>query len=352
MTKNRTISIAIKASGLVTSVGFNAAASLAAMRAGIRNVNENNLWDPYSGTLLSAGRVLLPHWWVGLGKLAELLAPAVQECFEKALPKAPEQIPVLIGVAPPNRPYRFPNIEQELIPELEHRLGFALHPASQIIAQDHVSVVYGLIKANMLINTDQVPCCIVAAVDSLIEHDLKNDYLEKRRLLTPKNTNGFCLGEAGSAVLVAPAAPHAEGELQILGVGLAKEKATIESEVPLRGEGLTAAVRMALNEAGLTIQETHYRITDLNGEHYKAKEMTLAMGRFHRKPTTHLFDIWHPIEYFGDVGAAIGPILLAWTLHAGQKDYGNGPTVLCTLGNDDGERAALIVQYRYTGSRK
>jgi 3-oxoacyl-[acyl-carrier-protein] synthase-1 len=89
----------------------------------------------------------------------------------------------------------------------------------------------------------------------------------------------------------------------------------------------------------------HYRITDLNGEHYKFKELALATNRFVRKPTPKLFDVWHPIEYIGDVGAAIGPIVLSVALHASEKGYGMGPTVLCTFGNDDGERAALVASF-------
>jgi 3-oxoacyl-[acyl-carrier-protein] synthase-1 len=54
--------LAIKASGMVTSVGFNAPATCAAIRAGIRNVNETNLWDAESGSYLAAGKVDLPHW--------------------------------------------------------------------------------------------------------------------------------------------------------------------------------------------------------------------------------------------------------------------------------------------------
>src|SRR5208283_5975778 len=103
--------LAIKACGMVTAVGFNAPASLAALRAGIRNVNETNLWDPESGTYLAAGKVPLPQWWVGLGKLAELAAPAILECLEAAKPVPAQNIPVLLGVAPPDRPFRFSGLD-------------------------------------------------------------------------------------------------------------------------------------------------------------------------------------------------------------------------------------------------
>jgi 3-oxoacyl-[acyl-carrier-protein] synthase-1 len=344
--------LGILASGMVTAVGFNAPASLAAIRAGIRNVNQTNLWHAESGTHLAAGKVPLPQWWVGLGKLADLAAPAILECLEAARPVSPEAIPVLLGVAPADRPFRLAELDAEILPEIGRRLEFRLHPASRVVPRDHVSVVVALREAAEIIARKQAPCVIVAAVDSLLEHDLKNHYISLRRLLAPKNSNGFSLGEAGSAVLVVPPSTATQPVLQILGMGLARESATIESEEPLRAKGLLEAIRAAFQDAGLTIEAVQYRITDLNGEHYKFKEMTLAMGRLLRKPKPKLFDLWHPIEYIGDVGAAIGPLVLAVALHAGQKGYGVGPTVLCTFGNDDGERAAIVVQYPSEASQR
>jgi 3-oxoacyl-[acyl-carrier-protein] synthase-1 len=340
-----TATLAVKASGMVTAVGLNAPASLAAMRAGIRNVNQTNLWDMYSGTELAAGKVPLPQWWAGIGKLADLAAPAILECLEAAKPVPATNVPILLGVAPSDRPFRMKGLDQQILPEIEHRLRVRLHPASHVIARDHVSIVVALREAVDLLRNKQVAAVIVAAVDSLLQHDLKDYYLSKYRLLTPVNSNGFSMGEAGSAVLVTPAGASAKGELQILSMSTAREKATLESDEPLRAEALTQVIRETLRQSGLTIQDVHYRITDLNGEHYKFKEMSLAINRFVRNPTPNIFDLWHPIEFIGDVGAAIGPIVLGVALHASQKGYGMGPTVLCTLGNDDGERAALLVHY-------
>jgi 3-oxoacyl-[acyl-carrier-protein] synthase I len=339
--------LAIKASGIVAAVGFNSPAACAAMRAGIRNVNVTNLWDPESGAYLAAGRVLLPHWWVGLGKLAELVAPAISECLTAGRPTPAANIPVLLGVSAKNRPFRFAGLDEQILDEISHRLGFQLDAQSQVIARDHVSVLAALYEAQKLINGGHASCCVVAAVDSLVDQDLVAYYLSKRRILTPKNSNGFSPGEAGSAVLVGPVGESPAGELRVLGVGIAVEGATIESEEPLRGDGLARAIGEALQEAGkLAIEATHYRISDLNGEHYKFKEMVFAMMRYERKPRPKLFDLWHPIEYIGDVGAAIGPLALGVALHAGQKGYGVGSTVLCTFGNDDGERGAVVLDYR------
>jgi 3-oxoacyl-[acyl-carrier-protein] synthase-1 len=330
--------LAIMASGMVTAVGFNSVASCAAIRAGIRNINQTNLWDAESGKYLAAGRVLLPHWWVGIGKLGELVAPAIDECLEAARPIQETNIPVLLGVSSVKRPYQFQGLNEKILAEIQDRLGFQLHRASQVIARDHVSVVVALKRAQELIESGEVRCCVVAAVDSLVQQDLVKYYLSQRRLLTPINSNGFVVGEAGREC--------AHDQLEVLGTGLAREEATIESEEPLRGDGLARAIGDAFRESGLDIQKMQYRITDLNGEHYKFKEMTFAMMRYERKPKPKLFDLWHPIEYIGDVGAAIGPLVLAVALDAGRKHYGIGPRVLCTLGNDDGERAAIVVNYR------
>ena len=119
--------IAVKACGMVTAVGFNAASTLAAIRAGISNAKEENLWDSEVGEYLSASKVYLPHWWVGIGKLAELAAPAMHECLLQS--KAPiEEVPIILGLASENRPYRFGNLEQSLMDEVQHRLGSRLHP--------------------------------------------------------------------------------------------------------------------------------------------------------------------------------------------------------------------------------
>lgn len=338
--------LAIQAAGMVTSVGFNGPATCAALRAGIRNVNQTNLWDPETGTYLAAGKVDLPQWWVGLEKLADLAAPAIHECLLAAQPVPAISVPVLLGVASPARPFRVDGLDTRILGEIEHRLGFPLHPASRVISRDHVSVVVGLREAHELIASRKAPCVIVAAVDSLLQDDLKEYYLSRRRLLTPTNSNGFSLGEAGSAVLVVPAAAPHDGQVQVAGVGLARESATIESDEPLRAEGLIQAIREAFRESRLTYDDLQYRITDLNGEHYKFKEMVLVMMRIHGRPKPKLFDLWHPIESIGDVGAAIGPIVLGLALHASQYGYAVGPRVLCTFGNDDGERAAIVLAHQ------
>lgn len=341
--------LAVKATGMVTAVGFNSPASCAAIRAGISGVTKANLWDAESGEHISAGKVNLPHWWEGLGKLAELVAPAIHECLVAAKPISPAQIPILLGVADKTRPHRFPGMEDQLLEEVEYRLELDHNPYSRMISRERVSGVIALNEVRQIIQSGKASCCVVAGVDSFLQQEVVEAYIEQRRVLTPANSNGFIPGEAGCAVLVAPSAGAPQGELEIIGMGIGREEATIGSEKAFRGDGMTEAVRAALKDAGVEMRETSYRITDLNGEHFKFHEASLIEGRLFTKRAVGLYDLWHPNEYLGDVGAGIVPCVLALALHAGQHGYAPGARALCHFSNDDGERAALVTHFTTRG---
>ncbi len=55
------------------------------------------------------------------------------------------------------------------------------------------------------------------------------------------------------------------------------------------------------------------------------------------------FDIWHPVDCVGEVGSAISPIIFSILKMASQKNYLTGKRILCHLGNDNGERSAIII---------
>jgi 3-oxoacyl-[acyl-carrier-protein] synthase I len=338
--------LVVKATGMVTCVGFNSPSSCAAIRGRISGVSESHLWDATAGVPVRAGKVRLLQWWDGVGKLAEMVAPAIQECLVAASPIGAADIPILLGVADEERPHRYVDLDAELLGEVERRLDLSHHANSRLIPKDRVSGVIGLMEAKRLIEGGKAPACIVAGVDSYLSQLVVEVYLDRRRLVSEGNSNGFFPGEAGCAVLVGPSSQGRADELEILGFGLAQETGTIDSDKPLRAEGMTKAVRAALADAKLPMHDTQYRITDLNGEHYKFKEGVFTVGRLMKKKTIDLYDVWHPIEFLGDIGAAIVPCVLAVALHAGQKRYAPGSRAVCHFGSDNGERAAVITQFQ------
>jgi 3-oxoacyl-[acyl-carrier-protein] synthase-1 len=88
-----------------------------------------------------------------------------------------------------------------------------------------------------------------------------------------------------------------------------------------------------------------FRISDVSGEHYGFKEASLAVSRTLRARKEE-FDIWHPADCIGEVGAACGPSVFNVAWSANENDYSKGTNVLCHFSNDDGKRAAAILTYQ------
>lgn len=337
--------LAVFASGMVTAIGYNAPATLAALRAGISGVSRTGWMDHESGEPLRGARVSLPQWWEGLGKLADLAAPAIYECLNASgLPH--DEVPVLLGVAARERPGRTAGIDEELLPAIERRLALRSHTLSRAFPLDQAGCAHALVEAGRILDTRRATRVVVAGVDSFLAQATLDAYIARRRLMTPGNSNGFFPGEGGCAVLVGDAARAAGEALVVGGMAIAREAATIESTEPFRGQGLTQAVAAALQEARVALKDVAWRLTDISGEQYKFKEALFAAGRLNAGERSIPLGLWHPIEYLGEIGAAVLPCLLAQAMHAAQEGYAPGRLALCHVGSDAGERAALVVGLR------
>lgn len=335
-------SLAILGSGMVTGVGLSAPASCAAIRCAIDNFNETRFIDE-GGEWIIGSEVPLEEPWRGFEKLVQMATSAIRECHAHAgaLPLA--SVPLLLCVAEPARPGRAYGLDNELLKEIEKALGAKLHPRSAVIARGRVAIAEALHLASHLI-TSQSPLAMIAGVDSFLSWPTLSVYQSKSRLLTSKNSNGFIPGEAAASILVGVPKSAADN-LICVGIGAGNEPATVESEEPLRANGMVEAFRQAFADAGCTMAEVDYRLTDLNGEQYAFKEAALAMNRTLRTRKAR-FPIWHPTDCIGEVGAAIGPLSLGVALAAARKGYAPGPGVLCHFADDGSDRIALVLRHQ------
>jgi 3-oxoacyl-[acyl-carrier-protein] synthase-1 len=213
------------------------------------------------------------------------------------------------------------------------------------ISQGRVGGAVGLREARRILYEQRVPAVIVAAVDSYLSAPTLGAYEEKSRLLTAANSNGFIPGEGAAAVIVKLPRPSEDPQLILVGLGFGVEKSTIESEEPLRADGLVQAIQASLTEAGTDFGSLDFRITDVSGEQYWFKEASLAITRILRTKKDE-FDIWHAADCIGETGSTAGPAAFNVAWAANQKDYSKGNNVLCHFGNDDGKRAAAVFTYQ------
>ena len=328
----------ISGSGLVTSVGLSTAATAAAVRAGISNAHVTRFLD-WGGESIVAHIVPIeaaePR-----ARLLRMAITAADECWQAANSKS--QPALIVCLAEPSRPKSSDTFGSSVVQELADALNIRISATSTTIAAGRVSGLLALQHARMLMRDGAVDSVLIVGVDSYVHWPTLSSLENQHRLLTSKNSNGFIAGEAAAAVMVT--CVGAELGLYCEGIGFADETATIESDLPLHGDGLMEAIRGAAADARCTADDFGLHISALSGEHYFFKEATLALTRLLRKPREDI-DFWHPADCVGEVGAAAVPLGLAIAATACAKGYANASRILYHVSGDGRERAAAFLRY-------
>lgn len=335
-------SVMIDATGAVTGVGLNAPSTCAAVRAAVDNFRDTGFKDSHGEWFLGS-EVPLIEPWRGVRRLAKMLSMAMRECAENGQFDL-GVVPVLLCLSEPERPGRSTDFSARLVEETRNELGLnSSGPAWATLELGRVGGLAAIHRARKMIHRNGVSEVVIAAVDSLLTAPILRLYESVDRLLTSRNSNGFIPGEAASAILLR-ATKSMEPGLRLLGLGYAKEEATIDAGLPLRGNGLTDAISAAFADSGRTMDDMDFRIVDVSGEHYSFKESALALGRLLRVHKER-FPLWHPTDCIGEVGAAIVCVCIAYLVSAYEMGFSPGPHALHHVSNDDGKRAAAVFQY-------
>ncbi|MFC1660895.1 hypothetical protein ACFL3S_05495 [Gemmatimonadota bacterium] len=330
--------VGILSTGMVTGVGLTASASCAAIRCGITGFEETRFM--FDGEWLLGCEVPLEEPWRGREKQIRMVVAALGECLAGAGDVPVTDIPLLLCVAEEGRPGRLSGLDDTMLREIESRVGIRFHDWSRVFANGRIGGVQALEYAGHLLEEGR-RACLLAGVDSLLVGATLEAYHKQHRLLTPDNSNGFIPGEGAGAVLMGK--PQGDTQLTCIGVGYGVEPAPLGSEEPSRADGLVQAFKAALADAGLDFGEVDYRITDLSGEQYGFKEAALALTRVLRQRKEE-FDIWHPADCVGEVGAAAVPVMLNVVLAASKKGYAPGPRVIGHASADGQERGAFLLK--------
>jgi 3-oxoacyl-[acyl-carrier-protein] synthase-1 len=333
-------SIALLRTALVSAVGLNGRASCAAIRARLANPTDTDFVDA-NGQRIVGHAVPLDKPWRGRRRLAAMAAMVIEECTDHLSEEERARVPVLLCLAESQRPGRLDGLDDQLAADVAKLIGAEFPDGSAVIARGRVSAAVALLQAGRLLEQPTIPQVLIAGADSLLRWPTLSAYDQEGRLLSARNANGFMPGEAAGAVLVGRAT--GPGHLTCTGLGFAVEAAHIGAAAPLRGDGLTSAIRQALDRAQCELHDLDFRITDTAGEHYYFKEGALAMARILRQRKEH-FDIWHPAECIGESGSVAGLAALAVAHTGWQKGYAPSGHVLVHLGNDAGERAAAVIR--------
>ncbi|WP_431257435.1 beta-ketoacyl synthase N-terminal-like domain-containing protein [Roseateles chitinivorans] len=342
----------VLAIGAFTPVGGDARSTAAAVRAGLCGFREHAYMIDTAGEPMRVAQVAgVDADLRGAERLVALLTPALTEALAGILASAGAANAThdgRIGVAvawPPTRPGGPDEATDAVRALCRDRLGARLGPL-QLFASGHAGGFEALDQARAWLRAGQVDAVVVAGVDSYLAPETL-EWLEAEEQLHGagplNNAWGFIPGEAAGALLLANAgAATSGGWADVLAVGLGRESKLNKSGEVCIGEGLTQALRRALDEvAGEGVIDNV--VCDMNGEAYRADEYGFCGLRVRdrlRDPT----DFLAPADCWGDVGAAGLPLHLLLAASAGRKGHAKGPLTLLWGSSDGGGRGAAVIR--------
>jgi 3-oxoacyl-(acyl-carrier-protein) synthase len=117
---------------------------------------------------------------------------------------------------------------------------------------------------------------------------------------------------------------------------------TVLSDGHPTGKGLQRALEATIRDADVPESRIDFRVSDQNGEVYHTMESTLALSRFYRKHREEC-PLWLPAASVGEIGAAVGPLLVMMASIAMEKGYAPGALAMCEASSDEGLRAGCLV---------
>jgi 3-oxoacyl-[acyl-carrier-protein] synthase-1 len=337
--------LAIVSCGAVTAVGLSAAQSCAAIRARVAAFKREACLPPPVPPLAVARVPAVlrlkrtpAEWLLNLAELAlrdclgPVRAPRRRVALVLALPDAHREHPAL-RKAPPAR----------FLQQLLARLQLPADGPSAVLQEGHAAGLRSVAIARELLASGEVDACIVGGVDSLLESTDLQRLSAAGRLHEAANPQGVVPGEGAAFVVLQRGSALQEPALaQVLGLGAAMEADTILGERFSVGAGLLAAMRGALADAGVGEPSLGFRVSDLNGERYRAWEALLASTRFYRTRREHM-PVWQAAACVGDTGAAAGALMLVTAAVGFSRGYAPAPLAMCEASSDSGLRAACVL---------
>jgi len=327
---------------LISPVGYSAASAAAAIRASIaafaglsyRDVNG----EPIRGAAIEA----IPTEIRGrdrLAALARLVVDQVDPAVGDRLPWG--DMPLILCTREPEAAGARLN---GILSDLTYRNGSPIRgKRSGHIASGQISAFAAVEQSRKILREIDVEGCLILAIDSLIDARALNWLDRHKRLKTSEQTDGAIPGEAGCLSLVTRR-PLFDSGVTVRGIGLAIETATVLSEEPSRADGLTEALRLALQEAGVAMHDVDWRLSDVAGESFAFEELALAQMRLVRRVRPEQ-PVWLAADCIGDCGAAAGLIQFAIAEQGFARGYAPGPIAALHGSSFFGGRAAAIITH-------
>ncbi len=340
--------LCIVGQGMCCALGFDARAVTAAVSARMTQFSETAFRCDGSPVI---GAVMPGVGLLGTGRWRVMLEQVCKEALEGTVGRLQAPPPMVLLCAQPAQPGIQKAQAEELLAHLQEQ-GLACTARSTVLPNGKAGIAQALLQAAQWLRQDaigtsahgdvQAGTVLVAAVDSYLTASAIDAIHAQGRLKLPEVSDGLMPGEGAAAVLLAADSSDSE-TLQIAGIGQGEPTDPVNGDAPLRGKGLTKAVRAAAAAAGCKVADLQFHVSGATGESRGMKEIALALSQAleHRVPQ---FDHLPVAAWLGETGSAAPVLALAWLRQSMHNPLGPGQHGLLHFGNDSGERTALVVR--------
>lgn len=340
--------------GLISSLGVDVESTVAAVSAGISAYGatryENNSGEPVTMALVpedifneidadleidEGDRYNERH-----DHITTMAIVALNEACGKHETEKPA--PLVMAMSE----YQFDNTD--LAPVIENLAATAtewIDPAlSRTIYSGRAAGIEAIEMAFNYLYDTEYKFMVIGGSDSYLDDELLDKLDESRRLLSAGSNNGFAPGEAAGFLLLTKHIELADVQNgQVIALnhpGVSDEVGHMYSQEPYRGDGLDQAFKGALvSHQNKNISNIY---SSLNGEHFWAKELGVAQLR-NKKSFRDDVQVEHPVDCFGDLGAASAPVLIS--IAAQDLLNNNDATAhLVYSSSDSAKRGAIVVE--------
>ncbi|MCY1078315.1 hypothetical protein [Archangium lansingense] len=359
------LSLAVTGLGMVSSLGWDAASSCAAIRAGITRpqplpdvyVTDEDLLEPVP--LMGHPVSGLTDGFGPLGRWLQLAHACVEDlCATARLPPPSDtrfwSQTGWVCVLPHLDAARYLEVRDsgpELmmatwLERLVRTLGLASRPRwVHFVHAGHAGTAFALQLARQGLAARHVERVVVLAVDSYLDETSLEWLQARHRLKTPDRSVGLMPGEAGACLLVEPMGSARQRGAPVLAVAAAvatgREAGSFVEGQPQLGEALIRAAGEAL--AGIPPGKglEGDLLCDLNGEQWRALAWGHAQVRLRER--LERVRLLLPGVSLGDVGAASGAVGVCIAARAFARRYAMGDEALVLSSAEHGEVGAILV---------
>jgi 3-oxoacyl-[acyl-carrier-protein] synthase-1 len=345
----------IRGIGMMSAVGVGTKPTVTSVAAGVARLSESGIRDRRFGNVVmgTLGEDELPPLDPAIEtehkptarqrRMLRLAGAALQEAAaDLAEPKA---VPLFLGApeAVAGRPAPVDGRFLELLAK-QGTTAFAV-ARSKVFANGRAAFFYALEAAVRVLESGGAEHVLVGGVDSYLDLWLLAQLEQEGRVLGETVMDGFVPGEgAGFLLLSAGSTGKVAGPAiaRVSAVATASEPGHRYSEEPYLGDGLANAIAAVFERAGARLPPVRCVWAGFNGENLGAKEWGTAFLRS-REHFAEEYRMEHPVDCFGDPGAALGALLVGIAASVAAEDP-DGDPALAWCSSDLEARGAAIVR--------